>query len=120
MRKRWLLIAASTVAACQFASGQTAAEPTSPKFQEDFNFSLSAYRYNAVNVLAKSMAEHEELFRGKELETSNAPVLTKVLDLLRYVPIHLSASDGDDFFTPSYLRSDYVRVPLESRIIDTR
>lgn len=105
--------------AAHVARGQAPAN--SPKLDQPFTFTLAPHRDYAVSAITRSVEQHDEFLRREELEAVNAPMLSKVLDLLRYVPLQLGASDDDgDFFTPSYLRRDYARLPSEFHLFDNR
>ena len=69
-----------------------------------------------------SLGQEDELRRRDELETINQPVLSKALDLLRYLPIRLGGSDGDDddFSLPAYLQPGYARVPPDAHLFDPK
>lgn len=110
----WCLAAAGPV------SAQAPAGTNSPKLSEPFVFTLNPPRDNAVNVIAKSIEQHDEILRAKELESANAPVLSKALDLLRYIPIRVDGSDPGDFAIPNYLRPGYAVIPRDAHLFDTR
>lgn len=118
-RTRLVIVAASVAFVVQPATRQAKAEDF-PKLDEHFTFTLSPQHDYAMREIVKSLEQRDELRRRKELEAANAPILSSVLDLLRYVPIRLSASnESDDFFAPSYLRPDYAREPREAHFFDS-
>ena len=119
-RAAFILVALWSITLAELVSAQAPADTDSPKVSEPFVFTLSPPHDNAVNVVAKSIEQHDEILRVKELESVNAPVLAKALDLLRYIPIRFSISDADDFFIPNYLRRNYDTVPPEAHLFDTR
>lgn len=111
VRTRFVLVAASVALVVQTAARPAEAE-SPPTLDEHFTLTLSPPRDYAIREFTKSLERSDELRRSKELEAANAPILSSVLDLLRYVPIRFSASDDSvDFFTPGYLRPDYPREP---------
>lgn len=100
--------------------GQGTVNADSPKLTEPFTFNLAPHRDYAVSELTKSLEQHDELQRSKELEAATAPVLATVFDLLRYVPFRLGGSDSGDESVASYLRPDYTKLPPETHLLDTR
>lgn len=119
-RSGFVLVALVSLAVARLACAEAPADTNSPKLSEPFVFNLRSQRDNAVNVIAKSIGQHDEILRAKELESANAPVLTKALDLLRYIPVKFSSSDPDDFFTPNYLQPGYATAPRKTQLFDKR
>lgn len=109
-----------TVLAVHFARGQALADTNNPKLTEHFSFSRSQDEGYAVSEIVKTIELHDHARRAEALEAANTPVFAQALDLLRYVPIKLSKSDGDDFFLPSYLHPGYREVPAETHLLDPR
>lgn len=104
------------------ALGQAAADAGTPKLDQSFTFTLQSGRDHAMGNFVSSLRQDDELRRHDELETINQPVLSKALDLLRYLPISLGGSDGDeeDFSLAAYLQPGYVRVPPDAHLFDTK
>lgn len=101
------------------ASGQDSDGDThSVKLSEQFTFNLS--QREGLREIVEKIELHDEARRRDELETANAPVFTKPLELLRYVPIKLGKSEGDDFLLPSYLTLSYRDVPTEVDLFGRR
>lgn len=102
------------------AVGQTTAD--TPKLDQPFTFTLQGQREHALGDFVNSLRNQDELRRRDELESINQPVLSKALDLLRYLPISLGGSDGDedDFSLPAYLQPGYARVPPDAHLFDTK
>jgi hypothetical protein len=82
-----------------------------PKLSEHFSFGLGPRRDQAVSALTTTLIQRDKLLRARELEEANATVFTRVLDLLRFVPIQLSSGASDEFLTPNYLRPGYAARP---------
>lgn len=110
----WSLMIARVVTA------QVAADAASPNLSDRFVFTLGPQRDDAVHLVAHAIEEHDEMLRTRELESANASVFNRVIDLLRYVPLRVSSSDGGDFFSPIYLRPGYTAIPAETHLFDTR
>ena len=102
------------------ARGQASVDTDPVKLSKPFTFSLSPQQDHAVSEVVKKIELHDETQRKTDLETANSPVFSKALDLLRYVPIKLSKSDGDDFFLPTYLTPGYRDVSSKVSLFDTR
>lgn len=103
------------------ARAQAPAHPDAPTLSEPFVFSLAPRRDDALSKFTASLQEHDELERAKELEAVNAPAASKLLDLLRYLPIQLGSGDGnEDFLKPNYLRLDFAKLPPDAHLFDSR
>lgn len=87
------------------AYGQ-AESPDSPKLSEHFTFNLSPQRDFTVNELVKTLERRDEIRSQRELESANAGIFSKTLDLLRFVPIRLRATTFSPGLSP-------VRLPNE-------
>ncbi len=101
------------------ASGQDSDDTHSVKLSERFTFNLSQ-REQGLREIVEKIELHDEARRKEDLEIANAPAFTKPLDLLRYVPIKLGSSEGDDFLLPSYLTLSYRAVPAEVDLFGRR
>ncbi|HEX4696775.1 MAG TPA: hypothetical protein VH254_03805 [Candidatus Udaeobacter sp.] len=73
-----------------------------------------------IQDIVGAINSHEEAQHSFELRTANESVVTRAIDLLRFVPFKLSSSDikSDDFLTPSYLRVDFDKPGGEAHLFD--
>lgn len=116
---RGAIVAAFLVTA-PLVSGQTPVETNSPKLGEPFTFTLSPQHDYALSAVTKSIEQHDEILRAKELDEAHASIFSKAVELLRYIPIKLSGSDPEDFFAPNYLRQGDVGIPPAVGLFDKR
>ena len=113
----WAAVACAALASAEAQSVRTT---DAPKLTEGFTFTLDAKRDRAVREFVETLSERSETKRLLDLDTANASLFTRAVDLFRFVPFKLSSSDCklDDFFTPNYLRADYNRPVPEARLFD--
>ncbi len=113
-----MAIGAVFLVTSQLVSGQTPFETNPPKLGEPFTFTLSPQHDYALSAVTKSIEQHDEILRARELDEANAAIFSKAVDLLRYIPIKLGGSDPEDFFTPNYLRQGYAATPPKAHLVD--
>ena len=101
------------------ARGQDVDDSQSVKLSEQFTFNLSQ-REHALREVVEKIELHDEALRKGDLEAANSPAFDKALGLLRYVPIKLGKSVGDDFLLPNYLTLSYRDVPTEIDLFGQR
>jgi hypothetical protein len=119
-RAAFVFAVAMSLSTARVVTAQVAADADAPTLSDRFVFTLGPQRDDAVHVVAHAIEEHEEVLRARELESANASVFNRLIDLLRYVPLRVSGSDGGDFFNPTYFRPGYMEIPHETRLFDTR
>ncbi len=73
-----------------------------------FDFKLEPPRASAVQIMIERLALRAESHRTLDLQIANRSPLATLLDLTRYCPIPLGASDNrvDTFFLQNYMRPD--------------
>ena len=73
-----------------------------------FDFNLEAPRETAIKTLIDQLALRTETQSALELEVANRSTLGTLLNLTKYSPISLGASDNrvDTFFLGNYMRPD--------------
>lgn len=110
MFRRTVIINVSIAVFALFACSTRSQEP--PKLTESFSFNLSPYREAAVSRTMELMQEREKAQRALDLKSANEGLFSRAIDLLQFIPLRLgNASNGisDEFFTPNYLRPEYIR-----------
>jgi hypothetical protein len=123
-RDRWLVsvVFGMTALVTHFAYGQSTPAGEEPKLTTSFTFRLSPYRQRAVGEMLDVVKQQDDAMRIRDLQAANATFFSRTIDLLRFVPLKLSSSNGnmDDFFTPNYLRPDYNAPSSQADLFDTR
>ena len=78
------------------------------RVEATFDFKLETPRESAIKTLIDRLALRAETQRVLELEVANRTTLGTLLDLTKYSPISLGASDNrvDTFFLSNYMRPD--------------
>ncbi len=73
-----------------------------------FDFRLERPRESAVQIVIERLSLRAEKQRALELQIANRTPLSALLDLTKYSPIPLGASDGrvDTFFLQNSMRGD--------------
>ena len=76
--------------------------------ESSFSSSLELANEKAVQITIDQLLHREEATRALELQISHRSLVTTLLDLTKYSPIPLGASDSrvDTFFLQNYLRAD--------------
>ena len=117
---RALLFVIIAIAALSSGRAQSASPSESPKLTQDFSFTLGAHRDRVIQDIVGALNSQEEARYSFELRTANESVVTRAIDLLRFVPFKLSRSDmkSDDFFAPNYLRGDLDKPVSEAHLFD--
>ncbi len=117
---RALLSVIIAIASVSSARAQSASPSVSPKFAQDFTFTLGAHRDRVIQEIVGAINSHDEAQYSFELRTANESVVTRAIDLLRFVPFKLSSSDmkSDEFLTPNYLRVDFDKPVAEAHLLD--
>lgn len=88
--------------------------------EEPFDVRLQLPQPSAVNQIIARLRLHHESLRAADLEVAHRHPLTRVLDLTRYSPVPLGASEDriDTFFISNAMRPDLnprEEDPLELR-----
>jgi hypothetical protein len=117
---RALLSVTMAIASGSSGRAQSASPSESPKFTQDFTFTLGAHRDRVIQELVSAINSHDEAQYSFELRTANESVVTRAIDLLRFIPFKLSSSDmkSDEFLTPNYLRVDLDRPVGDAHLFD--
>lgn len=73
----------------------------------------------SLDRLAEQLRLMDEQARAQQLRATNESSVTKVLELTRYIPIPLGASESriDTFFQQNYMRAD-LNPPAKSTLFD--
>ncbi|HEX4653132.1 MAG TPA: hypothetical protein VH227_02700 [Candidatus Udaeobacter sp.] len=118
---RALLSVIIPIACASSGRAQSPSPSESPKFTQDFTFTLGVHRDRVIQQIVSAINSHDEAQYSFELRTANESVVTRAIDLLRFVPFKLSSSDikSDEFLTPNYPRADFDKPVGEAHLFDS-
>jgi len=83
--------------------------------EAEFETKLELQQNRAADEFTKRLRLHAESLRALELEKANTSVATRMLDLTRYIPIPMGASENR---VDTYFQQNHMRADLNPRIED--